>query len=107
MALHEAGLLPPAPRADPLFDFALRPMQPGRHATSRCRWAPVLAIIEDETGAGKTEAAFLLLQRMLCGQGQGAYFALPTMATALRMRCSAAPVISSADCSDAPSLTLA
>lgn len=43
----------------------------------------MLAIIEDETGAGKTEAAFIPLQRMLCaGKGQGVYLVLPTMATA-------------------------
>lgn len=43
----------------------------------------MLAIIEDETGAGKTEAALLLAQRMLAaGKGRGLLFALPTMATA-------------------------
>jgi hypothetical protein len=42
----------------------------------------VLAFIEDETGAGKTEAALILAQRMLTeGKGQGLFFALPTMAT--------------------------
>ncbi len=44
---------------------------------------PVLALIKDETGAGKTEAALMLAQRMLEMQkGKGLFFALPTMATA-------------------------
>ncbi|MBL4556870.1 MAG: DEAD/DEAH box helicase [Rhodobacteraceae bacterium] len=43
----------------------------------------MLAIIEDETGAGKTEAALILAQRMLlAGKGRGLFVALPTMATA-------------------------
>lgn len=47
---------------------------------------PMLAVIEDETGAGKTEAAFFLAQRMLrAGKAKGLYFALPTMATANAM----------------------
>ena len=106
MALHEAGLLPPAPRADPLFDFALRPMQRAARDIA-LPLGPMLAIIEDETGAGKTEAAFLLLQRMLCaGKGQGAYFALPTMATADAMFRRARNIVGGLF-QDAPSLTLA
>lgn len=47
---------------------------------------PILALIEDETGSGKTEAALILAQRMMqAGKGQGLYFALPTMATANAM----------------------
>lgn len=81
-AVVEAGLLPPAPAATPLFAFAPRPMQRAAAAVP-LREGPMLAIIEDETGAGKTEAAFLLAQRMLlAGKGRGLYFALPTMATA-------------------------
>lgn len=42
-----------------------------------------LFIIEDATGAGKTEAALLLTHRLMCkGLANGFYFALPTMATA-------------------------
>ncbi|PID63954.1 MAG: CRISPR-associated helicase/endonuclease Cas3 [Gammaproteobacteria bacterium] len=45
-----------------------------------------LAILEDATGSGKTEAALLLAQRMLqAGKGDGIFFALPTMATANAM----------------------
>lgn len=81
-AIAKAELVPPVPAATPLFDFALRPMQEAA-ATIPLRDGPMLAILEDETGAGKTEAALLLAQRMLlAGKGRGLYFALPTMATA-------------------------
>ena len=41
-----------------------------------------LFILEDVTGAGKTEAAILLLHRLMQNDlAQGAYFGLPTMAT--------------------------
>jgi CRISPR-associated endonuclease/helicase Cas3 len=42
-----------------------------------------LAIIEDLTGAGKTEAALILAHRLMAsGAAEGLYWALPTMATA-------------------------
>jgi CRISPR-associated endonuclease/helicase Cas3 len=44
---------------------------------------PQLFLIEDLTGAGKTEAAYMLLHRLMSqGCADGFYFALPTMATA-------------------------
>lgn len=47
---------------------------------------PSLFVIEDVTGAGKTEAALLLAHRlMIACHGQGIFFALPTMATANAM----------------------
>ena len=47
---------------------------------------PSLTLIEDVTGAGKTEAAVLLAARLMAqGQADGLYFALPTMATANAM----------------------
>ncbi len=47
---------------------------------------PQLFIIEDVTGAGKTEAGLMLASRLLCaGRASGLYFALPTMATANAM----------------------
>ncbi|WNK20567.1 CRISPR-associated helicase Cas3' [Halomonas piscis] len=47
---------------------------------------PQLCILEDVTGAGKTEAAGILTQRLLvAGHGDGLYFALPTMATSNAM----------------------
>lgn len=47
---------------------------------------PVLAIIEDATGAGKTEAAHMLVHRLMAaGRASGAYWAMPTQATANAM----------------------
>jgi len=81
IAVDEAGLgtLPISTR--PLFDFDLRPMQQAAQDIPLPD-GPVLAVIEDETGAGKTEAALLLARRMLmAGKGKGLFFGLPTMAT--------------------------
>ena len=45
-----------------------------------------LALIEDATGAGKTEAALILTARMMAaGKASGFFFALPTMATSNAM----------------------
>ena len=47
---------------------------------------PALAVIEDLTGSGKTEAALTLAHRLLAdGRADGVYLALPTMATANAM----------------------
>lgn len=84
-AVEASGLWAPAPSEAPLYDFDPRPMQ---HAVMDIPLSegPMLVVIEDETGAGKTEAAFLLAQKMmLAGKGRGIYFALPTMATANAM----------------------
>lgn len=44
---------------------------------------PILAVLEDMTGSGKSEAAVLLAHRMMQAEkGTGLYWALPTMATA-------------------------
>ena len=80
-AVREAGLAGSAVKTGGVFDFTLRPMQ-AACATLALPEGPMLAVIEDETGAGKTEAALLLAQRMMqAGKGRGLYFALPTMAT--------------------------
>ena len=63
----------------------LRPMQAAAEA---CTFpdGPALALIEDATGSGKTEAALILAQRMIAaGRARGLFFALPTMATANAM----------------------
>ena len=50
----------------------------GRDGTGRAG----VYIIEDATGAGKTEAALMLAHRLIAaGHGEGLYVALPTMAT--------------------------
>ena len=47
---------------------------------------PTLFVIEDMTGAGKTEAAVSLAHRLLAnGRARGVHVALPTMATANAM----------------------
>jgi len=84
-AVRKAGLDIGVPSSQKLFEFAPRPMQ-SACAEIELPDGPTLAFIEDETGAGKTEAALLLAQRMLlAGKGRGIFFALPTMATANAM----------------------
>ena len=68
-----------------LASNGLRPMQEAVDAIEIAE-GPNLFIVEDMTGAGKTEAALKLASRlMLAGKGEGVYFALPTMATANAM----------------------
>ncbi len=81
-AVNSAGLTAPAPATARLFDFPLRPMQEAVEGIALPD-GPMLAVIEDETGAGKTEAALILAQRMMAhGKGRGLFVALPTTATA-------------------------
>ena len=81
-AVAEAGLDTPPLSTASLFDVEPRPMQ-AACAEIPLRDGPMIAVIEDETGTGKTEAALVLAQRMLqAGKGRGLYVALPTMATA-------------------------
>jgi len=104
-AVREAGLAGSTVRPGPLFDFALRPMQAACSEIALPD-GPMLAVIEDETGAGKTEAALLLAHRMLrAGKGRGIYFALPTMATSDAMFARARDVVGRM--LTAPTLTLA
>ncbi len=63
----------------------LRPMQ---HAVGLADLpdGPIMALIEDATGAGKTEASLILAARMMAaGKAGGLFFALPTMATSNAM----------------------
>ncbi len=64
---------------------SLSPLQ--THAeTMELPEGPMLAIVEDVTGSGKTEAAILLAARLMqAGRANGIFFALPTMATANAM----------------------
>ncbi|MCY4440143.1 MAG: CRISPR-associated helicase Cas3' [Deltaproteobacteria bacterium] len=86
-ALNEAGLHPARPmlRAGAssvgLSEPDLRPMQQAA-CTVALGQGPQLAVLEDATGTGKTEAALILAHRMItAGKARGLFFALPTMAT--------------------------
>ncbi len=62
-----------------------RPMQE-EAARVALAGGPLLAVLEDTTGSGKTEAALILTARMMAARkGDGFYFALPTMATSNAM----------------------
>ncbi len=91
IALDSTGLLPNA-AADiqdigQLFE-GIRIPTPLQAACSEIPLdtGPNLLLVEDATGSGKTEAAFILLNRLMAeGNADGAYLALPTMATANAM----------------------
>lgn len=89
--VKDSGLLPnaaapvSAPKA--LFDYITEPtpLQSYAHEVQLLE-GPQLFLLEDVTGAGKTEAALILVNRLMAaGRGQGTYIALPTMATANQM----------------------
>ena len=83
--LHRARPLPEGAGRVFRATDVLRPMQRAV-AESDLPDGPVLALIEDATGAGKTEAAMILAARMMvAGKGDGFFFALPTMATSNAM----------------------
>ena len=90
-AVKDSGLLPnaPAPALAPiaLFDYlnAPTPLQQYAHEVLLLD-GPQLFLLEDVTGAGKTEAALILVNRLMAaGKARGTYIALPTMATANQM----------------------
>ena len=106
LAVQGAGMAAPAVAGRQLFPFDLRPMQ-AACAEIALPDGPMLAVIEDETGAGKTESALILAQRMmLAGKGRGLFFALPTMATADSMFTRASDIVGKMFASK-PSVTLA
>ena len=81
-AVAAAGLATPEVANNALYDFSLRRMQEAAAALPISN-GPMLALIEDETGSGKTEAALILAHRMIrAGKARGLFLALPTMATA-------------------------
>ncbi|MCP4681000.1 MAG: CRISPR-associated endonuclease Cas3'', partial [Desulfobacterales bacterium] len=90
-AIREAGILPCKSKyqRDPLTELLdlpensqLTPLQALIHDIQLLD-KPQLFIIEDDTGAGKTEASLILLNRLMAkGLTNGFYLALPTMATA-------------------------
>ncbi len=71
-----------------LFPFIhnLTPLQQRATTLDITAPGPQLIILEDVTGAGKTEAAVILTHRLMsAGKGAGLYVGLPTMATANAM----------------------
>ncbi|HHZ10488.1 MAG TPA: CRISPR-associated helicase Cas3' [Rhizobiales bacterium] len=91
LALGSKGLLPARAIVTPSLQGLSahagrpRPMQALAGAVT-IRNEPQIMVIEDGTGSGKTEAAFLLAGRMMAaGLGEGVFVALPTMATANAM----------------------
>jgi len=86
-ALAASGVLP----ASPSGHTTVRALAPWiREPTALQRTAerlplstgPGLYLVEDATGAGKTEAAQVLTARLMASGPRGVYWALPTMATA-------------------------
>ena len=91
-ALRAKGLVPQQATSFPRYDsFAPQAATRPRPMQKLAEEIPLkdgaqLFILEDTTGAGKTEAAIMLAARMMAaGKGEGLYFALPTMATANAM----------------------
>lgn len=70
-----------------MFPYLCEPTPLQCYASSvELETGPQLFLLEDVTGAGKTEAALILAQRLMqAGLAQGLYFALPSMATANQM----------------------
>ncbi|MGR6503941.1 CRISPR-associated helicase Cas3' [Shewanella sp. Koi 1] len=83
--LNKTPIIKPFQSIEAHYGYAPTPLQ---------RWAetveindqPQLFILEDVTGAGKTEAALALTHRLMeAGVAEGFYFGLPTMATSNAM----------------------
>lgn len=116
-AVREAGLVAAPSSGARTFGEILR--VPGAPTPVQA-WAssvtlpegPALFVIEDVTGSGKTEAAQMLVHRLMAAErATGAYWAMPTMATANAMYARQAEAIgalyASLDGGARPSLVLA
>lgn len=90
-ALDQSGVLPIAvEQGQTLTDFFsyIHEASPLQHwaATVAIPQAPQIYLLEDVTGAGKTEAAIMLAYRLMAqGSAAGFFIGLPTMATANAM----------------------
>ncbi len=91
VALDGSGLGPFPPATSVSFKTLFPQIEDPSPSQRACAEAalgdgPVLAVVEDLTGSGKTEAALALAARLIStGRAAGIYFALPTMATANAM----------------------
>jgi CRISPR-associated endonuclease/helicase Cas3 len=92
-AVRHAGGVVPVPvapvhsyaRLTGIAEFRPTPMQEWA-ATVALPAGPILIVIEDATGSGKTEAAVMLAHRLMASErADGLFVALPTMATANAM----------------------
>ncbi len=114
-AVAEAGFVPPAAASSrSLAELTGKPLAP----TPLQTWAsdvplpdgPALFILEDVTGAGKTEAAHVLVHRLMAAsRASGAFWCMPTQATANAMYRRQASILAGlfAPESPRPSLALA
>lgn len=83
--VFDAIRVKPFPGFKATFQFSPSPLQAFAESAAVSD-TPQLFILEDLTGAGKTEAALTLAHRLLAaGAGKGLYFGLPTMATSNAM----------------------
>ena len=91
LAVHKAGVLPAQSACkqslQQLFSYLENPTPLQTQANSLpLPKKPQLLILEDVTGAGKTEAAMMFAHRLITeGLAQGVFIGLPTMATANAM----------------------
>ena len=90
VAVSESGLEPCAAASLTSFDELTGQGAPRalQKWASHCELpeGPLLTLIEDTTGSGKTEAAQMLVHRLMAtGRASGAYWAMPTQATANAM----------------------
>jgi CRISPR-associated endonuclease/helicase Cas3 len=92
VAVAAAGVLPAVVRphltlADIVGrDVPASPVQALAQTLDLAAAGPVLVLVEDQTGSGKTEAGLLLAHRLMgMGRAEGVFVALPTMATANAM----------------------
>ena len=116
VAVRGAGLEPPEPARRRTF---VEVTGQTKAPTPAQRWAsnvllpdgPTLFVIEDVTGSGKTEAAQVLIHRLMAdGRACGAFWAMPTQATANAMYARQAEVLRALfddDTVQRPSLVLA
>lgn len=115
-AVRAAGLAAPPPASRRAFgelfgvDWPPTPAQAWAESAALPD-GPALFVLEDVTGAGKTEAAHVLVHRLMdAGRAAGAFWAMPTQATANAMYARQAAVFERlyADAADPrPSLVLA